>query len=144
LIAATLTATNASEFFTQDVEDMEVIDVPSTEPPRESKTRPADRDADPPSARQAKPQSSQPPARPWNNFSQMVSEFAKLRGRLGPNDDHIYGEVLREFQVAHSNEFADYATATAAYRRLRSRVLEIEAANQQDAEIATDDHEATT
>jgi hypothetical protein len=161
LVAAVLIATNASEFYTQDVEDMETIDVPSAEPPREAKTRPAEttaatrgtdcntvtaRDADPPSAKQAKPPQAnqEAPARPWNNFTGMVNEFAKLRGQLGPDHDHIYGEVLREFGVEHSNQFPDYATATAAFRKLRSRVREIKAANQQDAEIATDDYGATT
>jgi hypothetical protein len=148
LVAAVLIATNASEFYTPDTEDLEVIDVPSTEPQREAKARQSDRDADPPSAKQTKPpQSSQEaPARPWNNFSGMVNEFAKLRGRLGPDHDHFYGEVLREFGVEDPKQFPDYVTATAAYRKLRPRVLEIEAANQQAAEIAiaTDDCEATT
>lgn len=35
LVAATLVATNASEFFTQDVEDMEIIDAEFTETPRQ-------------------------------------------------------------------------------------------------------------
>jgi hypothetical protein len=144
LIAATLIAVNASEFYSQDLED-EVIDVPSAEPPREAKARPADRDADPPSARQAKPQPNQEAVqRPWNNFSGMVNEFAKLRCRLGPDHDHVYGEVLRESGVEQSNQFPDYATATAAYRKLRSRVLEIEAANRPAAEIAPDHYEAAT
>jgi hypothetical protein len=73
----------------------------------------------------------------------MVNEFAKLRGRLGPDHDHIYGEVLREYKVGHSNQFLDYATATAAYRKLRARALEIEAASQQ-GEIAAEDYEAAT
>jgi hypothetical protein len=78
LVAATLIATNASEFYTQDTEDLEVIDVSPAEPPRE---------ADPPSPKQTKPPQAnqEAPPRPWNNFSGMVSEFAKLRGRLGPD-----------------------------------------------------------
>jgi hypothetical protein len=109
----------------------------------------ADRDQDPPPVVNIAPEETGPqpeqeaPARPWSNYSGMVNEFAKLRGRLG-HHDHIYGEVLREFAVEHSNQFPDYATATAAYRKLRSRVLEIEAANQPDAEVATDDYEAAT
>jgi hypothetical protein len=84
LIAATLIAVNASEFYTQDVEDMQTIDVPAAEPPREAKAGPAGRDADPPSAKQAKPQSSQEaPARPWSNFSrhgERVREAARPAG----------------------------------------------------------------
>jgi hypothetical protein len=129
LIAATLIAVNASEFYTQDAEDMEVIDVPSAEPPREAKAKPSDREADPPSARQAKPQPNQEaPARPWRTFKGMLDEFARLRSRLKPDYEHIYYETLREFHVAHSNEFKNGDQAAACYHQLLPKVLQVEAA----------------
>jgi hypothetical protein len=43
LVAAVLIATNASEFYTQDVEDLELIDVPSAQPVRQAPAEPEPR-----------------------------------------------------------------------------------------------------
>lgn len=73
------------------------------------------------------------PARPWRTFRGMLDAFAKLHGRLGPHNDRIYGEVLAEFGVQHSNQFADFRQATAAYNKLLARVREYEAAQNESA-----------
>jgi hypothetical protein len=124
LIAAVLIATNASEFYTQDIEDLEVIDVPSAPPGPPEK--PAAKPQPPP----AKPDAS---ARPWRSFKGMIDEFAKLHGRLGADYEHLYGETLQQFGVAHSNQFKDGDRAAACYRLLLGRVLQVEAAAR-DAE----------
>jgi phage recombination protein Bet len=90
----------------------------------------ADRDADPPVAANiaAKPhQPNQDPARPWRTFKEMINEFAKLHGRLGP-EESIYYEVLSEFGVQHSNQFQDGRKAAEAYQKLLARVREYEVA----------------
>jgi hypothetical protein len=122
LIAAVLIATNASEFYSQDLEDLEVIDIPSA---------PTGRRAPVPSEpRPAKPAAS---GRPWRNFKGMIDAFAGLHGRLGQDYEHVYYETLKEFNVTHSNEFKDGGRAADCYRLLLGRVIEVEAAAR-DAE----------
>jgi hypothetical protein len=79
------------------------------------------------------------PERPWTNYKQVIDAFAVLHGRLGPDNDHVYKEVLQEYGVEHSNKFPNYDTAKAAYRKLRAKVEEIEAAREQQTveEIAS-------
>jgi phage recombination protein Bet len=66
--------------------------------------------------------------RPWRTFGEMITVFAGLRGRLGPDHDDVYCEVLEQFGVQHSNQFKDFRQAAAAYQQLLRRVLQIEAA----------------
>jgi hypothetical protein len=80
-----------------------------------------------------KPQPENGPARPWADYRQMIDAFATLHGRLDPDHDYVYGEVLREFGVQHSNQFGDFRTARNAYRKLLAKVREIEAAHEQEA-----------
>jgi phage recombination protein Bet len=97
----------------------------------------ADGDADPQPAVNSAPgppkaqANDDVPARPWADYKQLIDAFSLLHGRLGVEHDHVYREVLREFNVNHSNEFSDYRTARAAYRKLRAKVEEIEAAIEQ-------------
>jgi hypothetical protein len=116
LVAAVLIATNASEFYSQDLEDLEVIDIPST--PHQ---KPAGKPQSPP----AKPDA---PARPWNKFKEMTEQFANLHGRLGPDYEHVYRETLQRYDVEHSNQFRDSGQAIACYRELLEKVQQIEAA----------------
>jgi hypothetical protein len=122
LVAAVLIATNASEFYSQDVEDMEVIDIPAAPP--EPPQKPAAKPQPPPAKADAS-------ARPWRSFKGMVEAFGALRGRLGPDHDHVYRETLGEFSVVHSNEFRDSGQAIACYSRLLERVLQIEATTRE-------------
>lgn len=93
LVGAVLIATGASEFFTQDVEDMEIIDIPAEEPkPVEEK--------------------------PWRTFKEMLECFARVKEELGA-DARVYYEILSRYGVKHSNEFRDPARALAAYRELQ-------------------------
>src|SRR5215472_8181465 len=119
LVAAVLIATNASEFYSQDLEDMEIIDVPVAEPPRET------RSAAPP------PPPPEPPAQPWSNYQAMINAFAAAHGRLAqvaPQDhDQIYRDHLTQSGVKHSNEFKDYRTAASSYRSLIAKVERLEA-----------------
>jgi hypothetical protein len=133
LIAAVLIATNASEFYTQDMEEMEVIDVPPA---------PAGRRAPPEPEPQAKPQ-PKPDAstRPWRSFKGMVNEFAKLHGKVGADFEHLYYSTLKEFNVSHSNEFKDVDLAEACYRRLLERVQQVEAAAREAEAMPTEDFE---
>jgi hypothetical protein len=130
LVAAVLLATNGSEFFTQDEEDMQVINIPSA-PAGQRATRP-------PEPQPAKPAA---PARPWRNFKGMIDEFAKLRGRLGPDYEHLYGETLQQFGVAHSNQFKAGDQAEACYRLLLERVLQVEAAAAEADQMPAEEFE---
>jgi hypothetical protein len=135
LIAAVLIATNASEFYSQDMEDLEVIDIPSA--PASRRATPAPQQAEPASA----------PARPWRNFKGMLDAFGELRGRLGADYEHVYYSTLKEFNVKHANEFKDGDRAAACYRLLLERVNEVEAAAREAVDMPPDfdqaDSEAT-
>jgi hypothetical protein len=101
LVAAVLIATNASEFYTQDVEDMEVIEVPSAEPPHEAKVkRGGRRDADPPpvvnmAPSERNPQSNQDGPARSSPFQEMIIKFAELKARLASDLAIYYGGLIR-------------------------------------------------
>ena len=84
------------------------------------------------------------PAKPWATFKEMINEFARLRGRLGPEQDHRYYEILQKHGAAHSNEFIKLkdgsARALAAYAELLAAVQELEDKTIR-AEIIPDDSE---
>ena len=103
LVAAVLMATNASEFFTQDIEEMEIIHVPAEEP------EPA---AEPELAVQ----------KPWQTFGQMLNRFREAKQQLGPERQNVYYEILNGFGVAHANQFHDAAQALAAYRQIQAAI----------------------
>jgi hypothetical protein len=131
LVAAVLIATGASEFYSQDAEDMAVIDVPPAQPAVVNRASAAQ--AKPASSQEAKPQSKpESLAKPWQTFRGMIEAFAALHGRLTPQHDHVYSEVLAEFGVEHSNQFrqAGAERAIDAYHRLLERVRECEAEDE--------------
>jgi predicted RNA-binding Zn-ribbon protein involved in translation (DUF1610 family) len=96
LVAAVLIATNASEFYTQDVEEMEVIEVP--------------------------PERPEPEEKPWRTFKGMIEEFGKLKAQLGAERESTYYDILGLFGVKHANEFRDSQKALAAYHDLEFHV----------------------
>jgi hypothetical protein len=131
LTSAVLIATNASEFFTQDAEDMAVIDVPLAQPAVVNRA-PVEQ-AKPASSQEGKPQSKpESLAKPWQTFRGMIEAFAALHGRLSPERDHVYVEVLSEYGVEHSNQFKQVGAerAIGAYHRLLERVRECEAEDE--------------
>jgi hypothetical protein len=65
----------------------------------------------------------------------MIDEFAKLRGRLAP-EEAIHYETLAEFGVQHSNEFNNVRKAAGAYQKLLARVREYEATQRSAEESA--------
>lgn len=67
------------------------------------------------------------PAKPWSTFRGMIEEFARLRGRLGPERDSVYFEILRKHGAEHSNQFKDASKAVAAYVELLAAVQALEA-----------------
>lgn len=103
LVAAVLIATNASEFFTQDIEDMETIDVPVEKPASNF------RETDPETVVE----------KPWNKFKEMLECFARVKEKFG-TDVRVYYEILGGYGVKHANEFRDSAKALACYRDLEA------------------------
>ena len=66
------------------------------------------------------------PQKPWTTFRGMIDEFAKLHARLGPANDHLYQQILRQHGAEHSNQFKNASIAVAAYSALLDCVEEIE------------------
>ena len=64
--------------------------------------------------------------KPWTTFRGMIDEFAKLHARLGPANDHLYQQILRQHGAEHSNQFKNAGIAVAAYSALLDCVEEIE------------------
>lgn len=64
--------------------------------------------------------------KPWSTFRGMIEEFARLRGRLGPEHDSVYFDVLRKHGAEHSNQFKDVNKALAAYAELLATVQALE------------------
>lgn len=125
LVAAVLMATNASEFYTQDIEDAhgEPIDVTPAAPPV--------------ATRKEEPYPPDPGGKPWTNKRGMIEAFGALHGRLPGEYAHLYYEVLKNTgRVEHSNQFTDPAVALDTYRQLERIVEELErhvAAGKSDA-----------
>ena len=92
LVAAVLIATNASEFFTQDVENMDVIDIPVAEEPTNSFREMIEA------------------------FGRLKEQLVTA---CGPKGEALYYNILLRFGVEHSNQFRDMATARSCYRELK-------------------------
>ena len=105
LVAAVLIATNASEFFTQDVENMDVIDIPVAEEP----------------------------ASGFREMIEAFGRLKeKLGATYGPEGVALYYSILLKFEVEHCNQFRDMEKARAAYRELKQAVENIPAAKSAD------------
>lgn len=77
-----------------------------------------------------------PSAEPTWSIKDMVQSFQQLKERLGPANEHLYYEILRQHGVAHSNEFRDPKLARAAYRQVLSRVMTVEDAASEPGDAA--------
>jgi hypothetical protein len=115
LVAATLIATSASEFFTQDVEDADpygrTIDTgPHAHATREAQEYVRDRRVE--ELRQAE---SEPPVKPWRNFGEMRQCFDRVREQVG---EPRYFEELELAGVQNPGQFQTSAKALECYARL--------------------------
>jgi hypothetical protein len=109
LVAATLIATSASEFFTQDVEDADLngrnIDTgtPPLGTPEKLPPRPAVR-AEPDAA-----------VKPWKNFGEMRRLFEQLREQVG---ETRYLAEMKLAGVQNPGQFQSASKALVCYERL--------------------------
>ncbi len=132
-VAATINATSASEFFTQDMEDMGTdqdehgpgsqaeADAVAARKIAEGKT--ATQKAEDPKKEPTK-------VRPWDGFQGMIEAFQGLKKRLYPYD-RPYKTILGKYGVEHCNVFPKTkeggAAAYAAYKELLAEVVRYEA-----------------
>jgi hypothetical protein len=120
LVAATLIATSASEFFTQDVEDADPCgrNLDTGGHPhgtREAQEYVRDRKLE---ELQLKPAVSAEPdagGKPWRNFGEMRRVFEQLREQVG---ETRYLEELELAGVRNPGQFQSASRALACYRRL--------------------------
>jgi ribosomal protein L37AE/L43A len=122
-ISATINATSASEFFTQDIEEQPE---PEPEPETQKAQQPAQTLTGKPAATlpDAQSQTSSSPqstTKPWRTFGEMVRCFEALKSQI---PWPLYYEVLRQFGVEHSNQFDNAKASWACYQRLEQRVQE--------------------
>ena len=122
-ISATINATSASEFFTQDIEEQQ----PEPEPETQKAQQPAQLTGEPAAAlqdaqtSQTSSTSPQSTTKPWRTFGQMVRCFEALKSQI---PWPFYYEVLNQFGVEHSNQFDNAKMSWACYQRLEQRVRE--------------------
>jgi hypothetical protein len=120
LVAATLIATSASEFFTQDVEDADTIgrNIDTSSHPvgtREAQEHVRDRKLE---ELRPKPVVSQEPegtAKPWKNFGEMRQAFEQMREQVG---EVKYLEELELAGVQNPGLFKTAGKALECYGRL--------------------------
>jgi hypothetical protein len=116
LVAATLIATSASEFFTQDVEDADID-------PRNIETTSHPSGAREPHVRDRKLEQIQtspatrvePDGKPWKNFGEMRLAFEQVREQVG---ETRYLEELQLAGVENPGQFQSASKALACYKRL--------------------------
>jgi hypothetical protein len=116
LVAATLIATSASEFFTQDVEDT----FPETAPSGKAHSSVVQAGDDSASRKIQLPEKLPPyrPApihKPWKRFGEMRQFFERMRERVGETQ---YLEVLSEAGVTNPAQFRSANKALECYTRL--------------------------
>jgi hypothetical protein len=120
LVAATLIATSASEFFTQDVEDADPhgrnIDA-GTHPPgtREAQEYVRDRRLEEPQPKPAVRAEADGAAKPWKNFGEMRRLFEQLREQVG---ETRYLEEMELAGVQNPGQFQSASKALVCYGRL--------------------------
>jgi hypothetical protein len=114
LVAATLIATSASEFFTQDLEDADARNIETASHPsggREPHVR--DRKLEP---IQPKPATRvEPDGKRWKNFGEMRLAFEQVREQVG---ETRYLEELQLAGVENPGQFQSASKALACYKRL--------------------------
>ena len=118
LVAATLIATSASEFFTQDIEDNDPggVDTGGYAPgTREAQEYVRDRKLEELRPKPPGSLESQPNGKPWKNFGEMRQVFAQLREQVG---ETRYHEELELAGVDNPGQFQSVNQALACYGRL--------------------------
>jgi hypothetical protein len=128
LVAATLLATSASEFFTQDVEDADSLgrDIDTGAHSRgtpEAQEYVRDRKLE--RARSSVPVEPDAAGKPWKNFGEMRQVYERLREQVG---ETCYREELERAGVQNPGQFQSASKALACYRRLAQLVAQPEVA----------------
>ena len=130
LVAATLLATSASEFFTQDVEDADLCgrnsDAGAHQPgTREAQEYVRDRKVEELRPKPAVSVESDAAVKPWNNFGEMRRLFEQLREQAG---ETRYLEELELAGVRNPGQFQSASQALACYWRLARSAAQPEVA----------------
>jgi len=116
LVAATLIATSASEFFTQDVEDADHSDTGShPSGTREAQEWVRDRKLDDHRAKSAVPAGPESAGKPWKSFGEMRRVFDQVREQVG---ETRYLEELGLAGVQNPGQFQTAEKALECYWRL--------------------------
>jgi len=120
LVAATLIATSASEFFTQDMEDADPsgrnVETGSHLPgSREGQAHVCDRKLEELNPKPAVPVEPDAAAKPWKNFGEMRRAFEQIREQVG---ETRYLEELQLAGVQNPGQFQSASKALACYWRL--------------------------
>ena len=114
LVAATLIATSASEFFTQDIEDIsDSLGITEADGRLQRKSPAAEHVSAVP-VHEEKPDQT-PVSKPWSNFGQMRQFFEQIRERVG---ETRYFEELGLAGVSNPAEFRSANKALECYARL--------------------------
>jgi hypothetical protein len=129
LVAATLLATSASEFFTQDVEDTDPSgrDIDTGAHPRGTREAQHVRDHKLEELRRKTAVPVEPDAavKPWKNFGEMRQVYERLREQVG---ETCYREELERAGVQNPGQFQSVGKALECYRRLARLVAQPEVA----------------
>jgi hypothetical protein len=120
LVAATLIATSASEFFTQDVEDADSLGRNIDTGSHPSGTRRAqecvrDRKLEELRSKPAVPVEPDAGLKPWKNFGEMRRVFEQVREQVG---ETRYQQELELAGVQNPGQFQSASKALACYGRL--------------------------
>ena len=130
LVAATLIATSASEFFTQDVEDADLSGRNTDTGSHRSGTRVAEEDVWDRKQEELRPKPAvsvgpENVAKPWKNFGEMRQVFQQMREQVG---ETRYLEELELAGVQNPGQFQSANKALACYWRLANSVAQPEVA----------------
>jgi hypothetical protein len=130
LVAATLIATSASEFFTQDVEDADSFgrDIDTGSHPqgtRKAQEYVRDRKLEEVGPKPAVSVEPDGMVKPWKNFGEMRQVYQRLREQVG---EVCYREELERAGVQNPGQFQSAAKALECYRRLAGIAAQAEVA----------------
>jgi hypothetical protein len=114
LVAATLIATSASEFFTQDLEDADGRNIETASHPSGAR-EPHVRDRKPEQLQPKPAASAEPEGKPWKNFGEMRRAFEQMPEQVG---EIRYLEELQLAGVQNPGQFQSASKALACYKRL--------------------------